>query len=125
MIGKWSVERYTSLTRRWVVVAAVVVVAGVLTSQRRELIALWEILVLGGIGRMVFQVGGGKVEGLTAGAIVGAALGAAASVARYIHDPTLSSGLNIIIETILTTVVGPFIAVSVVIVSSIYRRQQH
>lgn len=123
MIGKWSVDRYLTLIRPWALIAGLVVIAGALTSQPRELVMLWEVLVIGGFGWLVAKHDGGKVEALTTGAMVGAVLGIAASVGGYVHVPSLSTGLNIIVETILTTAVAPFLAVSVLIATKL--RQTH
>lgn len=125
MIGKWSVERYIGLVRRWTLIAGAVVMLGVLTGQPRELVLLCEFIAVAAVGWLVAKRGGGKVESLSAGAMMGAALGLVASVSRYIHGPTLGTAMNVIIETILTTVVAPFITVSTTLIATMTAAKKH
>ncbi len=115
MIGKWSVDRYVSLIRRWTFIAACIVLGLVLSHQARSIVMAMEIITVCWIGWIVFRREGAKIEGLTAGAYVGVSLGFTASVSRYIVTPTLANGILIIIETILTTVLAAILTTATVL----------
>ncbi len=122
MIGKWSVDRYVSLIRRWTIGAAGAVMLLVLARPTRWLVVGLELLIVIGIGWLVARRDGGKVESLTAGAFVGVALGLATAVGRFILTPTLTNGLAIIIETVFTMIIAALVAVSTGLIISLTRK---
>ena len=125
MIGKWSVDRYVSLIRRWSFIAAAVVLIFVLGRQARMLIVFFEILMVGWIGWLVYRRDGGKIEGLAAGSFIGVTLGITASVGRYAVNPTLANGILIIIETVVTTMLAALIATTTVILLNLLRKPKN
>lgn len=125
MIGKWSVDRYVGLLRRWLLVSAVIVLAMSVMGWARTWTIIVELVVTILIGAFVARRGGGKFETLIAGAMTGLTLGLAASLGRYIHHPVLSTGLNIIVETMLTAVLATCIAVSAGIMTLITKQQKN
>ncbi|MEK7538114.1 MAG: hypothetical protein AAB619_04055 [Patescibacteria group bacterium] len=125
MIGKWSVDRYVGLIRRWMIGAMLLVALLVLAQQRRELIVAVEALAVIGLAWLVARRDGGKVESLTTGVFAGIGLGLAASVSKYILNPTITNGLLIIVETVLTTVLAALAAVSTVLIITLIRQSKH
>lgn len=115
MIGRWGVDRYVGLLRRWSLLAAGVAVLLVFSKQSRSIAIGWEVLVTIAVGWLVTKRDGGKIESLAAGAFVGVSLGLATSVSRYIMNPTLANGLLILIETALTTVIASLMTVTTVL----------
>ena len=116
MIGRWGVDRYVSLLRKWSVVASVIAIILVLSQQPRSIVIGWEIIVTAAAGWLVARRQGGKIESLAAGAFVGVSLGAVVSLSRFVLNPNLANGLLIMIETVLTAVVAALITVSTVII---------
>ncbi len=125
MIGKWSVDRYIALIRRWVIGSAILIILLVLTSQPRLFVTIVEVLIIIGVSWLVVQQGGGKVESLAAGAFVGVAFGIASSVSHVILVPTLANSLGIIIETLITTVVSMVLSVCVNLLLNLTKQRQH
>lgn len=116
MIGKWSVDRYVSLIRRWSFIAALIILILVLSHQARSVVIVVEIIIVGWIGWLVQKREGGKIEGLAAGSFIGVVIGLVASIGRYTVNPTLANGVLIVIETVLTTVLAAMLATAAVII---------
>lgn len=125
MIGRWGVDRYVSLLRRWSLLASAVVALLVLIGQGRSIVIGWELLVVIAVGWLVVKREGGKIESLAAGAFIGVSLGAVASVARYVLDPSLANGLFILIETAVTTMLAALVTVSTVIILNLIHQQKN
>lgn len=123
MIGKWSVDRYVTLLRRWAIVTALLVALLTLTSQSRAITVGIEILAVVLIGWMVTRRDGGKTESVTAGAFFGIMLGLASSMSRFVLQPTIASASMIIVETILSAVVATLIAVSAGLLTTIIQQK--
>lgn len=124
MIGKWSVDRYVELIRRWTLVGSVLVMFGGLIGLVRTWTIPVEVLLAIFIGVRVARRGGGKTESLMAGAFVGISLGLASSLGRFLHHPTLASGLMIIIETAVTVALALLVTVSASLLTAIRSHQQ-
>jgi len=125
MIGKWSVDRYVSLIRRWSVVAAILILILVLGRQASWLVAVTEIVIVCLIGWMVQRRGGGKTESLTAGSFMGVMLGLIASIGRYAVHPTLANGILILVETVLTTVLAAILVTATVLVLNLIHQPKN
>lgn len=125
MIGKWSVDRYVGLLRRWILLSAAPILLLSLYGMSRTWTILIEAGIVGYIGSLVTQRGGGKTESITAGAFVGVALGLVDSFGRYIHHPTVATGLTIIIETVVTAILATIVAVSAALITVIIKQQKH
>lgn len=124
MIGRWGVDRYVTLLRRWSLIASVIVAVLVLSRQPSSVVIGWEVIVIVAVGWLVAKRDGGKIESLAAGAFVGVSLGAVVSLTRYVLNPVLANGLLIIIETVVTTLLASLVTVSTVIVLKLTRYQQ-
>ncbi|MBI5467026.1 MAG: hypothetical protein HY975_02315 [Candidatus Kerfeldbacteria bacterium] len=111
MIGRWSVDRYVSTIRNWVIGAAVVIVVLVLDQKAQVVVVALEALFFLFIGALMRSRGGGRVEVLTAGAMSGLALGLVASVGRLIVYLSLYWVFNLIVETLLTGFLAALIAI--------------
>lgn len=116
MIGRWGIDRYIGLLRRWSLIASAIAVALVLSKQAQTIVIGWELLVTVAVGWLVTKRDGGKIESLAAGAFVGVSLGVAVSVTRYILNPILANGLMILIETVITTTLASLVTVSTVLI---------
>jgi hypothetical protein len=125
MIGKWSVDRYVSLIRRWSFIAALIILVLVLGRQARWVVVTVEIIIVCFIGWIVQRRDGGKIEGLAAGAFVGVTLGLVASIGRYAVNPTLANGILIIIETVLTTVLAAILATATVLLPNLIHQPKN
>lgn len=115
MIGKWSVDRYVSLIRRWSIISALIILVLVLGHQPRTVVVPVEVIMICSIGWLVYRRDGGKIESLAAGSFIGVVLGMTAAVGRYAVNPTLANGILIIIETVLTTVLAALLATTTVL----------
>jgi hypothetical protein len=125
MIGKWSVDRYVSLIRRWSFIAALIILVLVLSQQTRWLVVAAEIFFICLIGWFVRRREGGKIEGLAAGAFIGVTLGLVASIGRYAVNPTLANGILILIETILTTALSAVLATTTILLLNLIHQPKN
>ena len=125
MIGKWSVDRYMALIRRWMYVGGGMVAILTLTSQARWMTIVVEAVILLAIGWIVVQRSGGKTESLAAGAFVGIFLGLASSLCHYIVAPNVANGISIIIETLVTGLAAPLVAVTGTLIATIIHQQKN
>lgn len=124
MIGKWSVDRYLQLIRRWVILSGTAVLFLGLIGWSRTVPITLEAITLILIGWMVVRGGGGKLEAVTAGVVAGAMLGFASSIGRFVHHPTIGSGLNLIIETFLTAFLATLLTVSAGLITTLIHQQK-
>lgn len=125
MIGKWTVDRYVGLLRRWVLLAAIPILFITIFGWTRTWSTLIDIVVVVSTASLIVRRGGGKTETITAGVFVGVILGLVASIGRYIHHPTVTTGPNIIIETILTTVLAMIVAISAGLITALIKQQKN
>lgn len=117
-IGQWSVDRYTQLIRWKVIMAAMVAAALIVFHVPPAVTMLGEVLFFMWIGERVSQARGDRVEGLTAGAMAGLGVGVVVTIAKLAIHPSAILGLNIIVETVLTGVVGSLLAASATIIKT-------
>lgn len=122
MIGKWSVDRYMGLIRRWVLGAGLLVLLLMLGRQSRVLAGGLEIITLIGTGWLVVRRDGGKIEGLAAGTFTGSTLGLAVAIGRWLAGPTLTNGLLIIAEPVITAILGALLCVSAILLFRLARK---
>lgn len=120
MIGKWSVERYIELIRKWVIGVAVVVAVLVLDQRPSGLVVGLEVVFMLFIGWLVRRRSGGRTEALTAGAMTGLALGLVASVSRFIIFPKLYWAMNVIVETLLTGFAAALLATAGAVAAGLF-----
>lgn len=125
MIGKWSVDRYVALIRRWAIGSALLTALVTLAALNRALVVMLEILTVVIIGWIVARRGGGKVESLTSGAFVGIILGLASSVSRFILHPTVTSASMIVVETVLSTIIATLVAMSAGLITILIYQQKN
>ena len=124
MIGKWSVDRYVSLIRRWSIIAALIILVLVFGRQPRSVVLVGEIAIVGWIAWLIYRRDGGKIESLAAGSFIGVVLGLTASIGRYAVNPTLANGVLIIIETVLTTVLAAVLATAMMLLLKLIHQPQ-
>lgn len=119
MIGKWSVDRYVGLIRRWTLTAAILVMFGGLVGLVRTWTITFELLLVAALGVRVARQGGGKTESIMVGVFVGLTLGLASSLGRFLRHPNLANGVMIIIETAITAVLSLLISVSAALITTL------
>ncbi len=120
MIGKWSVDRYVELIRKWVIGVVVVLAVLVLDQRPQGLVIGLEAVFVLFVGWLVRRQNGGRVEALTAGAMTGLALGLVASVSRLILFPKLYWVVNIIVETLLTGFAAALLAAAGAVAAGLF-----
>lgn len=111
-VGRWSVDRYISLVRPWVIGIGLAVIVLVLFRINQPVITLLEAMAGIGVGVMVNRRRGQRVEALTAGAITGLSLGVASGLSRFILEPTGYWFINILFETIIFGLVGAILSLA-------------
>lgn len=125
MIGRWGVDRYVSLLRRWSLIASIIVALLVLSRQPRSVVIGWELLITIAVGWLVSKRDGGKIESLAAGAFVGVSLGTTVSVTRFVMNPVLVNGLMVLIETVMTTILASVVTVATVLIFNLIHHQKN
>lgn len=125
MIGKWSVDRYVSLIRRWSYIGAAIVLIAVLGRQARFVVVIIDLIFISWVGWLIQRRDGGKIEALAGGSFIGIVLGLTASMARFVMHPTLGTGLLVIIESLATTVAAALICVCASIIFTLIRQQKN
>ena len=122
MIGRWSVDRYTTLIKWWLVAGLVVSVGLTIWGEGRWPVIIAEIAITIIVGWLTATAGGGKTEGLAAGAMIGLPLGFGISLTKFIMTPTIYYGANMVVETMLTGFLGALLCVCAIITNNILKR---
>jgi hypothetical protein len=125
MIGRWEVDRYVSLLRRWSLLAALVAAALTLLAQPRALVIGWEIVVATAIGWLIARRNGGKIESLAGGAFIGISLGIVVPLCRFVLSPTLANGVLILIEGALTTIIAALVVTASAMITTLIHQQKN
>lgn len=115
-VGRWSVDRYISLTRPWVILAALVCAALILFRVHQIAVTTVPVATCIWIGLQVHRRQGRRIEAMTAGAMAGLALGLTTGLARFILQPSAYWFINIPFESLLFGFVGAMLSVGLIVI---------
>ncbi|GEM_PF-7016341 len=124
-VGRWSVDRYVSLIRPWVIVAGLIAILLVLFQANRVLVTLIQVAACVWVGSLVQRRRGQRIEALTAGAMTGLALGLMTGLARFALEPTGYWLINILFETILFGLVGAILSLGALAARTLQTNSYH
>lgn len=110
MVGRWSVDRYISLIRPWVIISGIIAVLLVLFRLNQIIVTVLQAVTCAWVGILVSRRHGQRIEAITAGAMAGLCLGLMTGLSRFILDPTGLWFINILFETIIFGLVGAMLS---------------
>jgi len=108
-IGAWTVERYQRILAPYLILTPVFFLATLFKLSNLLLVSA-EIVAFIIVGMIAVRRRAGRSEVLVIGVVSGILIGVAVSLGRWFADPSVTWGVNVVAETLVTGIVGALLA---------------